>query len=140
MALKKIMGQNFRAFVGGSVVTEATSCSVTISGNMEDASTKDSEHNFSQEQMVSKSWQVQVDSVEATAERLKTLLSRIKASADIAVSFDQTDTAAGTKNSKPMNAAFSRSGRAFLTDLSIQATNRTTISVSEQYTGNGALA
>ena len=31
------MGQNFRAFVGGAAVTEATNCQVTIQGNVEDA-------------------------------------------------------------------------------------------------------
>jgi tRNA-2-methylthio-N6-dimethylallyladenosine synthase len=41
MALTKVMGQNFRVFVGGSAVPEATNCQVTIQGNLEDATTKE---------------------------------------------------------------------------------------------------
>lgn len=134
------MGQNFRVFVGGKAVDEATSCSVTISGNMEDVTTKDSENSFTEEQMTSKSWQAQVDSVDASVAKLKTLLRRIKDGNTLDVGFDQTSTAAGYNNQKAENALFSRSGKALLTDLSIQANNRQTISVSEQYTGTGALA
>ena len=47
MALVKLLGQNFRAFVGGLsaayAVVEETNVSVQISGNMEDGSTKDTE-------------------------------------------------------------------------------------------------
>lgn len=140
MAFKKIMGQNFRVFVGNKAVNEAVSCSVTISGNMEDASTKDSENSFTEEQMTSKSWQVQVDSVDSSVEKIKTLLKRIKDGNPVSVGFDQTTKEAGTYNRKAANAKFARSGQAIMTDLSIQANNRTTISVSEQYLGTGALA
>ena len=58
MALKKLKGQNFRAFVGGNAVPEASSCQVSITGNMEDAKTKDSEGSFGMEQMTSRSWSV----------------------------------------------------------------------------------
>ena len=58
MALTKLMGQNFRAFVGGTAaanaVVEETNCSVQIQGNMEDASTKDTENAWTTESMSSK--------------------------------------------------------------------------------------
>ena len=48
MALVKLLGQNFRAFVGGLAaayaVVEETNMSAQISGNMEDATTKDTEN------------------------------------------------------------------------------------------------
>lgn len=138
--MKKIMGQNFRVFVEGEAVPEATNCSVTISGNMEENTTKDSENSFTQEQMTSKSWQVQVDSVDATVQKLKKLLKRIKAGESLNVGFDQTTNTPGTKNRNAANANFARSGYALLTDLSIQANNRQTITVSEQYLGTGKLA
>ena len=55
MALTKIKGQNFRVFISGSAVPEATNCSVQMTGNMEDASTKDTEGDYTSESMVSKS-------------------------------------------------------------------------------------
>lgn len=140
MALKKIMGQNFRVFVGGKVVEEETSSSVEINGNFEDSSTKNSENSFSEEQMTSKSWNAQVESVDASVAKLKTLLRIAKEGTPLDVGFDQTSTETGYNNQKAENAQFARSGKALLTDLSIQANNRQTISVSEQYTGTGALA
>lgn len=140
MSLTKIKGQNFRVFEESSAVIEAQSCQVTITGNMEDATTKDSEGGFMQEQMTEKSWQVQVDHVDASAARIKALLTRMKAMENVAVGFDQTTTTAGTQNRTKANAPFARQGNALLTDLSIQANDRTTITITEQYTCNGALA
>ena len=140
MALTKIKGQNFRAFVGGTAVPEAVNCSVQITGNMEDSSTKDTESDYTTEQMVSKSWQVQVDSYQATAAAIKALLTRFNAGAKVSVGFDQTLTTAGTMNRTAAEADFARSGQALLTDLSIQANNRAVINISTTYQGTGALA
>ena len=93
-----------------------------------------------QEQIVEKSWQVQVEHVDASATKLKALLTRIKSMASVAVGWDQTETTAGTQNRTAAEADFARSGQALLTDLTIQANNRTTIQITEQYTGNGALS
>ena len=140
--LTKIKGQNFRVFTGGELeaVPEATSCSVTVAANMEDSSTKDSESGFSQEVMVSKSWNLQVQHVDASAATLKKLLSRMLAMQPVDVGFDQTETTAGTQNRTPAGAPFARTGEAYLTDLSIVANNRETIQITEQYTGNGELS
>lgn len=140
MALSKIKGQNFRVFVDDDAVPEAVNCSVQITGNMEDNSTKDTESDYTSEQMVSKSWQVQVDSYDADAASLKALFTAFNAGQAISVGFDQTETTAGTYNREAANADFARSGQALLTDLSIQANNRATISVSTTYQGTGALS
>jgi hypothetical protein len=139
MAVKKIMGQNFRAFVGSTpaAVPEATNCQVTISGNMEDSSTKDSENSWTEEQMVSKQWSVSVDDVDASLASLRALITRFNSDAKTTVGWDQT---AGSQNRVAQHAAFARSGQAILNDLSIQAGNRQTIQVSCQYQGSGALA
>lgn len=134
------MGQNFRVFVAGSAVPEAQTCSITITGNMEDSTTKDSEGAFAQETMTSKGWQVQVENVDASAAKLKTLLSRIKAGSAVSVGWDRTTDDEGEENRTAANADYARSGQALLTDLSIVANNRQTITVTEQYTGTGALA
>ncbi len=137
MALKKIMGQNFRSFVGGSAVPEATNCSVTISGNMSDASTKDTEDAFQQESMDSKQWQLQVDSLEATVANMRALITRFLSDTPTTVGFDETE---GTQNRTAAQAAFARSGQAILNDLSIQSNNRSNIQITCQYQGTGALA
>ena len=137
MALIKIMGQNFRAFVAGVAVPEATNCQVTIQGNLEDASTKDSTGGWNEEQMTSKQWSVQVDDVDASLATLRALIERFNSDTKTTVGWDQT---AGAQNRVAKQANFARSGQAILNDLSINANNRTTIQVSCQYQGSGALA
>ena len=140
MALIKIMGQNFRAFVANSAVPEATNCQVSIQGNLEDASTKDSEGAWTEEQMTSKQWSVQVDDVDASYTTLRALITRFNSDSKTTVGWDQTAKTAGTQNRTALNADFARSGQAILNDLSIQANNRQTIQVTCQYQGSGALA
>lgn len=137
MALSKIMGQNFRVFVAGAAVPEATNCSITIQGNMDDASTKDSTGGWNEEEMTSKQWSVQVDNVDASLASLRALITRFNSDSKTTVGWDQT---AGAQNREAQNADFARSGQAILNDLTIQADNRTTIQVSCQYQGSGALA
>lgn len=131
------MGQNFRAFVGSAAVPEATNCQITIQGNMDDASTKDSTGGWNEEEMTSKQWSVQVDNVDASLASLRALITRFNSNSTTTVGWDQT---AGAQNREAQNADFARSGQAILNDLTIQANNRETIQVSCQYQGSGALA
>ena len=140
MALKKIKGQNFRAFVNGAAIPEATSCQVAINGNMEDARTKDSEGSYAQEQMTSRGWNVQVDSLDASIVYMIDTIAQFNSDYKIPVGWDQTDTTAGSMNRTPSNAAFSRSGEAILSNFTITANNRQNITVNRQYQGSGALA
>lgn len=137
MALTKLMGQNVRTFVGGSVVAESTNCSVTVQGNMEDGSTKDSANSWAQESMTSKQWQVQVDSFNASLANLRALVTQFNADSKVSVGFDE---AGGTNNGVAQSAEFARSGQAILNDLNIQSDNRANINISVQYQGSGALA
>ena len=140
MALNKLKGQNFRVFVGGSAVPEASSCQVTTTGNMEDSKTKDSGGSFGMEQMTSRSWSVQVDSYEATADSLINIINQFGSDEKVAVGWDETKVGVTSQNRIPNNAAFARSGQAILNDFTIQANNRTNIQVTRQYMGSGALA
>lgn len=137
MALTKIMGQHFRVFVAGAAVPEAVNCSVTISGNMEDGTTKDTVGSYTEEQMTAKDWNVSVDNIDASLANLRALITRFNSDAKVTVGWDQT---AGTQNRVAQNAPFAKSGQAILNDLSIQANNRTNIQVTCQYQGSGALA
>ena len=137
MALTKVKGSNFRAFVGGSAAAESTSCQVTLQGNMDDAKTQDSVGDFAQEQMTSRGWSVQVDSFDASVASLRALITQFQSDSKPTVGWDQT---AGAQNRVAQNAAFARSGSAILNDLSIQASDRQTIQTTAQYQGSGALS
>ena len=133
------MGQNFRAFVGSTpaAVTEATNCQVTISGNMEDSSTKDSESSWTEEQMVSKQWSVSVDNVDSSLASLRALITQFNSDEKTTVGWDRTS---GAQNRVAQNENFARSGDAILNDISIQANNRTTIQTTCQFQGSGPLS
>ena len=137
MALTKIMGQHFRVFVAGAAVPEAVNCSVTINGNMEDSTSKDTVGSYTEEQMTAKDWNVSVDNIDASLANLRALITRFNSDSKVTVGWDQT---AGTQNRVAQNAPFAKSGQAILNDLSIQANNRTNIQVTCQYQGSGALA
>lgn len=145
MAVKRLKGQNFRAFLSTddpgdmSPFPEETNLQVTISGNMEDATTKDSEGGWVQEQMTSKQWSMQVDHVDASVASLRTLITIFNSTEAAAVGWDETTTTEGEENRTPANNAIARSGWAWLNDLSIVANNRQTIQITAQFQGTGAL-
>lgn len=135
--MSKIKGQNFRLLVGGGVVPEATNCSITITGNAEDTSTKDTEGFYSKDTVVSTSWQAQVDSYDAEPSSLQALVTTFNAGQPVPVGWDQTS---GTGNATAASANFSRSGNALLNDLVFTFNDRQTCSVSSQYQGTGPLS
>ena len=142
--MSKIKGQNFRLLVGDKssidAVPEAVNCSVTLTGNTEDNSTKDTEGMFTQEQVVSTSWQGTVETYQSTPEQIKNLLAMFIAAQAVKVGWDQTATTAGSQNRTPVNANFHRSGNALLTDLTFQFNDRTTVQTNLQFQGTGALS
>lgn len=146
MALKKILGSNFRVVEGSTVIAQATACQVTVQGNMESSRTKDTPNGYDQEQMVSKQWSLQVTAIDASVETLRKYITLFNTQYEqtssgytgLSVGFDETS---GTNNSDiEHNADIAHSGVALLSDLSIQANNRTTIQLQIQLTGNGPLA
>jgi predicted secreted protein len=137
MALTEVMGQNFRTFVGSAAVPEATNCQVTLQGNLEDASTKDSTGGWAEEQMTSKQWSVQVDDVDASLATLRALITRFNSDNKTTVGWDQT---AGAQNRVVQNANFKRSGQALLNDFTMTFNDRETVSVSLQFQGTGTLS
>jgi len=137
-----IKGQNFRLLTNmgaGSIaaVPEETNVSITLTGNTEDTTTKDTEGMFSQEDIVSTAWSAQVDTYQADPEQLKAILSVFIAATPIAVGWDQT---AGSQNSVAQNANFKRSGQALLNDFSMQFDDRAIVTTSLQFQGTGALS
>ena len=133
----KIKGQNFRLLQGGNAFPEATNCSITLTGNTEDTSTKDTEGLYGQNTVVSTSWSAQVDTYQGTAAELRAIITMFNAAAAVAIGWDQTG---GSQNRVAQNASFARSGNALLNDFTMNFNDRETVGVSLQFQGTGALS
>ena len=132
--MSKIKGQNFRFLETGSVFDEETNCSITLTGNAEDTSTKDTTGMFSKDTIVSTSWSAQVDTYQSTAAQLRAIISMFIAAAALDVGWDETR---GANNGVPQNASFERGGEALLTDVNMTFNDRETVQTSLQFTGTG---
>ena len=145
MAVKRLKGQNFRAFSGSAANSmnafpEETNVQVTVSGNMEDATTKDSEGGWTEEQMTSKQWSVNVDNVDASYQSLRALITQFNSDTKPFVGWDQTTTTTGEQNRTAAGSELARSGTAILNDISISAPNRGTVKTSCQFQGSGPIS
>lgn len=139
MAITKLMGEHFRIFTGGSAgqtINEETTCTVTIQGNVENATNKDVVGSWNMEQMTSKQWNIQVEDQDASLASLRALITAFNSDNKLAVGWDESG---GSANKTAQSAAFARSGLAILSDLTITANNRQTVTVSQQYLGSGAI-
>ena len=133
-----LKGQNFRILqqVGNDFkcIGMATNCTVTLNGNTEDASTKDDVSNAAKPTVISKSWQVSVESMEVAD--AAAILTAIKSLQPFTLVWDETKT---TDNQEPNAAAFARKGQAYLSDVSFSFNDRENSTKSLQFTGSGAL-
>ncbi len=116
------------------VVGMATNCVVTLTGNSEDASHKDITGMAALPEIVSKGWQVQVDSLDVTD--TAAMLTAIKNKQAFKLQWDKTGT---TDNQSALGEAFARTGMAYLSDGSFVFNNRENSTKSLQFSGTGAL-
>ena len=135
-----LKGQNFRIlFENGDnnlqCIGMSTNCSVTLTGNSENSEHKDIVGNFALPGIVSKSWQVQVDSLDVTD--TAAMLTAIKSGKKFRLQWDKTSTG---DNQSPQDADYAYNGLAFLTDATFQFDNRTNSTKSLQFSGTGALS
>lgn len=135
----KIKGQNFRLLEGNPLAAfpEATNCSITLTGNAEDTSTKDTEGLYSKSSVVSNSWNAQVDTYESEVSRLQAIITMFNAAQAVGIGWDQTG---GSMNRVAQNASFKRSGQALLNDFTMTFNDRETVAVSLQFLGTGGLS
>ena len=143
-----IKGQNLRVFVQTGAGTPkciamATSCTFHIGTSLADSSTKDDTGDWQKQDVVGLNWDAQTDSLVtlvdngSDGELPQDLLSLIINKTEVTLTFDET---AGTNNRTGQNAAIKRSGKAYLTDYSVNAPNRQNSTLTCQFTGNGALS
>lgn len=135
-----LKGQNFRILTKTGAanfqcVGMATNCTVTLTGNTEDASTKDDVGGAQKPEITSKSWSVSVESLSVAD--TATILTAIKNGTKFTLLWDETAT---SDNQTLVGADFSRQGEAYLNDVTFQFNDRENATKSLQFTGSGPLA
>jgi len=133
-----LKGQNLRILLQEGnkfkVVAKSTNCTVTLTGNTDDASTKDDVGLASKPEITSKSWSVQVESLDVTDTAV--VLNAIKNLTPLTLIWDETSAA---DNQEAKAADYARKGQAYLNDVTFQWDDRTNSTKQLQFTGSGAL-
>ena len=133
-----LKGQNLRILtITGSdatVIGMATNCTITLTNNVDDSGTKDDVGMASKPVVTSKSWQVQVDSLNVAD--VGAMLTAIKNNTKFTLMWDETLT---TDNQSELTATFARTGEAFLTDGTFTFNDRENSAKSLQFTGIGSI-
>ena len=134
-----LKGQNFRilAQLDGtsvSVIGMSTNCTVTLTNNTDDASTKDDVGLAAKPEVISKAWSVQVDSLNVV--NTAAMLTAFKSMTKILVMWDEVST---TDNQTHEAATYGRQGYAFLSDCTFTFNDRENSAKTLQLVGASAL-
>lgn len=133
-----LKGQNIRVLLQDGnkfkVVGKSTNATVTLTGNTEDASTKDDVAMAAKPEVVSKSWSVSVESLDVTD--AGAILTAIKSLTPFTLIWDEVSAA---DNQNALGATFARKGTAFLNDVTLTWNNRENAVKSLQFSGSGEL-
>ena len=135
-----LKGQNFRILTFDSTASKfkcvgmATNCTVTLTNNTEDASTKDDVGMAQKPTMTSQGWSVSVESLDVSD--AGAMLTAIKSLTPFTLMWDKTST---SDNQTGEQADFARKGQAYLNDATFNFNDRENATKSLQFTGSGAL-
>lgn len=135
-----LKGQNFRVLTYDATAQKfkcvgmATSNTVTLTGNTEDASTKDDVSLAAKPTIVSKSWQVSLESLNVMD--AAAILTAIKSMTPFTLLWDEVST---SDNQTALGTTVARQGLAYLTDVTFTFNDRENSSKSLQFTGTGPL-
>lgn len=138
--MTSLKGQNFRICIYDTteekfrVIGMADSCTVTLNANSENASTKDDVGAAQKPTIVSKSWQVQVSSLNVAD--TGAMLTMAKSMQPVLLLWDQTST---TDNQSLEGADYARKGMAYLSDAVFQFDDRTNSTKQLQFSGASPL-
>jgi predicted secreted protein len=134
-----LKGNNFRilTLVGSKYkcIGMASGCTVTLTSNTEESSTKDDVGLASKPTVVSGSWNVSVESLDVTD--AAAMLTAMKSLTPFTLMWDETST---TDNQTGEQAAFARTGQAYLNDATFAFNDRENSTKSLQFTGSGELS
>lgn len=134
--MARLKGQNFRVLIYDETASKykcigmSTSCTINLTANTDESSTKDDVGGSSKPEVTSLAWSVSVESlnvVDAAA-----ILTTFKAMAPVTLMWDETGT---TNNQTPENTAAARHGQAYLNDLTLNFNDRENSAKSLQFTG-----
>lgn len=136
-----IKGQNLRVKLNNKYVAFATACTVHVSAQLEESSTKDSTNGFQRQEITGMAWDISVDAlysvdVDQTGLNGIDALDIILAQQKVEIEFTQSS---GNKNREQAEGAKVYSGSAWVNDVSINATNRQNTTYTLQATGDGEL-
>ncbi len=127
--MKKLKGKDVTLSVDGNVLAKSTSCSLNVSANTIDASSKDdADPLFENPEFVNTSWNANNESFVADAENAKDLIRRWMAGERILVSLVFGDA-----------QCMAYEGYAYLTSVSITAAVGDKSKLSVSFTGDGVL-
>ena len=136
----RLKGQNLRILTLNTsdnkfyCVGMATSCTINLTANTDDASTKDDVGGSAKPEVTSNAWSVSVESlnvVDAGA-----MLTAIKSMQPMTLMWDETST---TDNQTRSKATFARKGSAYLSDVTFNFNDRENSTKQLQFTGSGPL-
>lgn len=136
----RLKGQNFRILTLDSTSSKfkcigmSTSCTVNLTANSEESSSKDDVGGAAKPEVTSNGWSVQVESLNVVD--IGALLTAIKTMTPFTLMWDETST---TDNQSIEGATYARKGQAFLNDLTAVFNDRENSTKSLQFTGSGAL-
>ena len=113
----------------------ASNATITLTGNSNDASTKDDVGLAQKPEITSKSWSVQVESLDVSD--MGAMLTAIKSLTPFTLIWDEVST---SDNQTPVaSTAFARKGTAYLNDVTFTLNNRENSSKQLQFAGSGEL-
>lgn len=131
-----LQGQNLRIGVFDTtaekfkVIGMATGCTVTLTNNTENSSTKDDVGKASKPVTISKGWGISCDSLSVSD--TAAMLTAIKSMTPLTLMFDETSTVDNQSRSK---AAWARKGQAYLNDVTFNFNDRENSTKALQFTG-----
>ena len=139
-----LKGQNLRILArafdssGWACIGMATNCTITLTNNVDESSTKDDIGLAAKPEVVSKAWSVQVDSLNVL--NAAAMLTAIKSMQKVEIMWDEVGT---SDNQTPVTgsgaAAYARKGLAFLSDLTISFNDRENSAKNLQFSGASPL-
>lgn len=131
-------GQNLRIFISDKCIAAATDCSIHIGTSLEDSSTKDSSGDWTAQECTGKNWDISSNALVVDDTTSMTYVS-VKAliGTKVAVKVQETN---GDKNREAVASGLTLSGNAWVSDITLNATNKQNQTWSVQLTGDGPLS
>jgi predicted secreted protein len=112
----------------------ATNCTINLTANTEESSTKSDLDRLSKPEVVSKSWTVQVESIDVSD--VNAMYQKLRYGTPFTLVWDETSPSGG---GYAMGAAFARKGDALLTDATFTFNDRENSTKNLTFTGQGPL-